>query len=168
MVVETLKILDSWYKEPSVGGDQPKLVSKMATLELCGWIEEEFDRLVLEVAKGRLNDSDWLKKKVLDVANGFQYENHFRRMLCAIIGEIFARRIEEKMNEKHPGECDQLRSMLGELWKTRCNLAHADIEANVAAQQTFNAPSWAINQHGILAAIIGHYETVMLEVIAGI
>jgi hypothetical protein len=168
MVDRTLKQLDTWFREPSEGGDRPRLLSKMATLELCGWIEVEFDRLAMLAERGRLNDPDWVKDNVISKTNGFQYENHWRPMLARLVGEIFARRVENKIEQDHPGDLDQLKSLLGTLWKIRCNYAHADMAANVAAQQTFQAPSWSLNQHRILVKLITHYEQSMLDVINGI
>lgn len=165
MVDQTLKQLDTWFKESSQGGDRPKLLSKMATLELCGWIEVEFDRLVMLTENGRLNDPSWVKNNVISKTNGFQYDNHWRPMLTRLVGEIFARRVEDKIEQDHPGELDQLKSLLGTLWKIRCSFAHANMVANVAAQQNFQAPSWSLNQHRILVKLIGNYERSMLDVL---
>ncbi len=168
MVDGTLKQLDVWYREPSDGGDRPKLLSKLATLELCGWIEGEFDRLALLVEAGRLNDSVWVKENIISRTSGFNYLDHWRPMLSQLVGEVFARRIEAQMNRDFPGDLDQLKSLLGTLWKKRCNFAHADINANLAAQQTFDAPSWAINKHRILKRLIANYEQTMLIALKGI
>lgn len=158
-----LRVLDAWYNEPTQGSDRPKLISKMAALELCGWLEGELDRLVNVAEAGRLNDPEWVKSNVIKSNFGFTYADHLRPMLCKIIGEVFVRRIEEKMNANHPGELDQLRAMLGSLWKLRCNLAHADVVANVAAQQTFDAPSWFLNQNRLLKKYISHFEASMIQ-----
>lgn len=168
MVDATLKQLDSWFNEPSQGGDRPKLLSKLATLELCGWIEGEFDRLALLTESGRLNDPDWVRKNVISKTSGFQYENHWRPMLSRLVGEVFARRVETRMEQDFPGDLDRLKSMLGTLWKTRCDFAHADIVANVAAQQTFQAPSWSLNQHRLLAKLFARYEQSIVAVLNAI
>ena len=81
MVAATLKQLDEWYNELSAqSGDRPQLLSKLALLELCGWIEGEFDRLILKAEGGRLSDQKWLTKDVVDKTNGFTYSNHLRKM----------------------------------------------------------------------------------------
>lgn len=168
MVGDTLRQLDTWYNEPSQGGDRPKLLSKLAVLELCGWIEGEFDRLVLQAERGRLNDEAWVRIQVLGRTYGFTYIDHLRPMLAKLIGEVFVRRIEVKLETDYPGDLDRLRTLLGLLWKIRCEFAHADVAANAAAQQSFNAPSWAINQHRILSKLIAHFEQSMLTVLHGI
>jgi hypothetical protein len=157
-----LKVLDAWYNEPTQGSDRPKLISKLAALELCGWIEGELDRLVIVAETGRLNHLDWVKSDILKRNAGFTYAEHLRPMLCKLVGEIFARRIEQQMEATYPGELDQLRSSLGTLWKLRCNFAHADVVANVAAQQTFEAPSWFLNQHRLIKKFLTHYEASMV------
>lgn len=158
MVESTLRQLDTWFNEPSQGSDRPKLLSKLATLELCGWIEGEFDRLALLAEQGRLADADWVKVHVISRTSGFLYDSHWRAMLSRLVGEVFARRVEQKMETDYPGDLDNLKTMLGTLWKIRCDFAHADMAANVAAQQTFQAPSWSLNQHRLLKKLLLRYE----------
>lgn len=168
MVEATLRQLDTWYNEPSQGSDRPKLLSKLAVLELCGWLEGEFDRLMLVAQLGRLDDVPWVNSNVIDRTNGFTYLAHLRPMLSKLVGEVFARKVEAQMEADYPGELEQLKGLLTILWKMRCDFAHADVTANVAAQQLFNAPSWSLNQHRILSKLIGHYEQVMERVLADI
>lgn len=165
MVEDTLKQLNSWFIEPTQGGDRPKLLSKLATLELCGWLEGEFDRLALVVENVRLADPEWVKANVISKTSGFQYDSHWRAMLSRLVGEIFARRIERQMEDMFPGDLERLKSMLGMLWKIRCDFAHADLAAHISAQQTFMAPSWSLNQHRVLKKLLGEYEQAMLVVI---
>lgn len=167
MVGATLRELDVWYNEPgSQVGDRPKLLSKLAILELCGWIEGEFDRLVMVAQTGRLNHVDWVEKQVLNRTSGFTYVDHLRPMLVKLVGEVFVRRVETKMEVDDPGELERLKGILTNLWKLRCSFAHADVVANVAAQQVFNAPSWSIDQHRTLKNLIDRYERAMVTSLA--
>ncbi|MBS1941784.1 MAG: hypothetical protein JST38_12995 [Bacteroidetes bacterium] len=168
MVETTLKQLDGWFNEPSQGSHRPKLLSKLAILELCGWIEGEFDRLTLLAEQGRLSDPEWVKTNVISRTSGFHYDSHWRRMLSQLVGEVYSRRVEARMETLFPSELERLKAMLGALWKTRCDYAHADMAANIAAQQTFQAPSWSINQHRLLKNLLAHYEQAMLEVLSAI
>ena len=163
MVDTTLKELDAWFNEPNQSGDRPKLLSKLATLELCGWIEGEFDRLAFLAESGRLNDPDWVRKYVVSKTSGFQYDNHWRPMLSRLVGEVFARRVEVSMEAAFPGDLDRLRSLLGTLWKIRCDYAHANMAAHIAAQQTFQAPSWCLNQQQLVKTLLSRYEQSMLQ-----
>jgi hypothetical protein len=72
------------------------------------------------------------------------------------------------MEQTYPTELDQLKSLLGQLWKDRCSFAHADIVTNLAAQQSFNAPSWTISQHAKLKKILSQYEIAMINVLGQI
>jgi hypothetical protein len=168
MVDLTLRQIDVWYNEPSQGSDRPKLLSKLAILELCGWLEGEFDRLIIAAQETRLDDNIWVNDNILGRTSGFTYQDHFRPMLCRLVGEVYARRVEEQMNADYPGELDRLKSILGTLWKQRCDFAHADVAANIAAQQVFSAPSWSINQHRIVKKLIDHLELSMLSVLSSV
>ncbi|HWR78021.1 MAG TPA: hypothetical protein VN283_12540 [Thiobacillus sp.] len=164
----TLKQLNAWFIEPSEGNDRAKLLSKLSVLELCGWLEGEFDRLALMIDSKLLNDQNWVKEYVIDKTNGFAYVEHWRPMLVRLVGEVIARRVERGMETTHPGDLDQLKSLLSSLWKLRCAYAHADMVANVASQQSFQAPSWAQNQHRLLNKLITRYEQVLTAVISSI
>lgn len=169
MVAATLQALDVWFNEPaSQTQDRTQLLSKLAVLELCGWLEGEFDRLIRVVEAGRLNDAPWVESELIDKTNGFHYAKHWRQMLCRVVGEVFVRRVEAEMEAAHPTELEQLRSLLGQLWKDRCSYAHADYNTNVAAQQRFNAPSFTIGQHARLQLLLSRYEAAMMSVIARI
>jgi hypothetical protein len=169
MVAATLKLLDEWYNEPSAqAGDRPQLLSKLALLELCGWIEGEFDRLIQKAEGGRLRDPKWLAKTVVNTTNGFTYSGHLRRMFSTVFGEIFVQRIENDMETNFPGDLDRFQTTLNELWNRRCSFAHADFVANVAAQRVFDAPSWSRAQHATVTHLITEFDTAMTRVLAHI
>jgi hypothetical protein len=168
MVAPTLKELATWFNEPTNSPSRPKLLSKLAVLELCGWLEVEFDRLIRLVETGRLNDAIWIDKNVINKTSGFEYDKHWRPMLCKVVGEVFARRVEDEMETSHPGELDQLKQLLRQLWKDRCSFAHADINTNISTQISFNAPSMTISQHTKLVQILSRYETALLNIMAKI
>lgn len=167
-IENSLCVLDVWYNEPSVGNDRPKLLSKLALLELCGWIEETFDELIREVDKITINDSKWVADSVIKKTSGFTYVSHFRPMLVTLIGEILTRRAENEMDKNHNGELERMKSLLGTLWGKRCNLAHADVAANVASQVKFDAPSWSIEQYRTLNKIFGSLEASIKTTLTGI
>lgn len=138
---DSLKALDEWYKEHIVDTDRTTFLSKLAILELCGWIEESFDELIRDVDKSTINDSKWVYTNVIANTSGFIYEKHFRSMLVKLIGEVLTRRVETEMEQNHNGDLDRMKLLLGTLWKTRCKLAHANVEANVISQVQFDSPS---------------------------
>lgn len=150
MVTLTLNLLQNWFIEPSQGNDRSKLLSKMATIEFCGWLEHWMDDFILELSNLSLRDELWTKSDVILKTSGFEYINHLRPMMCKLIGEHHVRMGERRFEAAHPGDLDQIKSMLGSNWKIRCSFAHSDLVHNIATQVTFNAPSWTINQHRIL------------------
>jgi hypothetical protein len=166
MIITILKELDTWFNEPeSQASNRSKLLSKLALLEVCGWIEEEFDRLIISAENGRLNDSNWCKKNLIEKTYGFHYEKHLRRMFSKLFGEVTARKIEEKMEQLYPGELVRMDLLLSTLWKKRCNFAHADFTANIATQQTFDAPSWSIAQQITINLLINKFEASLIAVL---
>jgi hypothetical protein len=150
MVTETLTTLHNWFSEPSVGNERPKLLSKLAILELCGWLEGWMDEFVLELSRHCLSDDKWVNDHVIERTNGFDYSQHLRPMLCKVLGEHLTRCLEAEFAVSNPGDLEQIKSTLGSLWTQRCKFAHADLLMNVATQATFNAPSWTQNQHRVL------------------
>ena len=163
MVAATLQTIDVWFKEPTTNNDRPKLLSKLALLELCGWLEVEFDRMIRLVEAGLLSDLPWVEKNVIKKTNGFSFDNHWRPMLCKVVGEVFARRVDTAYQAAYPGELDHFTNTLSALYKDRCSFAHADLNANVAnTQLTINAPSWTIMQHTTLVQMLGRYEAFLM------
>jgi len=154
---QTLEVLVEWYEEPETSDDRAQLLSKMAVLELCGWLEGTFDELILQADARTLMDSEWVRKSVLARVHGFDYDKHLRPMLRDLLGEVVVRRVEGGVTASAPGDLDRLKSVLGSLWKTRCDFAHADVVTNIQKQQTFNAPSWSRSQFEALSALIDLY-----------
>jgi hypothetical protein len=168
MICDTLKTLDIWYNEPTVGPDRPKLLSKLAILELCGWIETEEDNIIFAVNTACLNDTTWTSKEIVEKNFGFDYNKHFRPMMVNIIGEHLMRKLENRIDQKHPGDLEQIRSSMGDLWQKRCNFAHEDMTANIAKQQRFDAPSWSINRHRILGKALTRFKAEAIGLVSGI
>ena len=165
VIDSTLRLLETWFNEASIGPERPKFLSKLALLELCGWLEGELDRIVVEVDKRCLSNScwigrdpTWVEKKVVNKTFGFDYDTHFRRMLASVLGEHLTCKLEATLDDRYPGDLDKLKSYTGDLWKKRCAFAHGDIVCNVATQQRFDAPSWCQNQHRVLSKILLRVE----------
>jgi len=167
MIANTLATLDTWYSEPTVGPERPKLLSKLALLELCGWLETEQDRILFAINSVCLKDRTWVEKEVVAKTFGFDYAKHFRPMMVRVIGEHLMRKLESEVDLKHPGDIDQIKSSTGDLWIKRCNFAHEDIVANIAKQQRFDAPSWSINRYRTLSKAFIRFEVEAL-VISGV
>jgi hypothetical protein len=162
---QTLDSIVDWYEDHQLTNERAQLLSKLAVLELCGWLEGFFDSVVMEVDSATIADSDWVAKSVLASVHGFDYVKHLRPMLKHLLGEIVLRRVESRLEGASPGDLDRLKGLLALLWKTRCEFAHSDLVTNIASQRTFNAPSWSRTQLSSLQALMSEYRThLLLEV----
>lgn len=167
-IEDTLKLLDVWFKEPHHDTDRPKLLSKLALLELCGWLEGTFDELILHADKLTLKDQNWTKQSVMKNVSGFDYGPHLRGMLTKLVGETFAKRVESCIDTSFPGDLDLLKSKLGTLWTKRCMFAHNDMVSHIASQTTFDAPSWTLAQYRTLVPLIAKYRNAVTTTLNGI
>lgn len=151
MVGDTLSVIENWFQEPTGDKDRPMLLSKLAVMEFCGWIEEWMDGLIRDVNNACLRDPEWIEIHVIKNTNGFHYAKHFRPMICRILGEHRVREFEAEFERQNPGALGQIQCDLGYLWTIRCKLAHADVAAHRSAQVTINAPSWTKNQFRVVS-----------------
>jgi hypothetical protein len=162
-IVDTLRELDCWYNELPGGSTRPTLLSKLAILELCGWLEVRFDLLV-HAASSRVGlTREWVENEVVSRTYGFQYSDHLRKMLCRLVGESAVLYVELTFEADHPGKLEQMKAVLGMLWRSRGLLAHTHFAAPVVQQTTINAPSWTIDQQRMLAKSIDLYEASLLK-----
>lgn len=160
-IEQTLRELDRWYNELPGGTDRPKLLSKLATLELCGWIEHRLDTLVLNAGATIGLDQSWIEKNVVKDNHGFTYQDHLRRMLAKMAGEFAVQHVEQTLETAHPGTLERLKGSLTTLWTSRGPLAHTHSGSPMIQQQTLNAPSWAINQQRIVGKMIDELEAIL-------
>ena len=116
--------------------------SKLAILELCGWIEISMDTLILEhcgkhVAEGKNTKivQDSVKRTY-----GFDYDDHFRRMLINLIGAITCERLEARIPV---ATRTKLAAQLNSLKVIRNGLAHTYLKGPTATLR-IDAPSFTI------------------------
>ncbi len=154
---QTLSIIVKWFEE-SADGEQVQLLSKLALLELCGWLEGTFDDLIIQIGGQTVIEKAWIDARVISPIHGFHYEKHLRRMLQGLLGEVIVRRVEERLDLTSPSDFSAFKALLSTLWTIRCNLAHADIVSNIKTQKTLKAPSWSRSQYGALNGLITIYQ----------
>ena len=157
-IEEVLSELTSWYDELPGGTERPKLLSKLATLELCGWLEERFDSLARELAGSSGVDAEKSILERITKTHGFDYTDHVRGLFLAIGGEILVKRVESSLEVRHPGDLEQLKSELRSLWLQRRQLAHISSVTVPGRQVSINAPSWSQNRQRIFAKLISKLE----------
>ncbi|WP_286797298.1 hypothetical protein [Psychrobacter sp. UBA6291] len=102
--------------------------SKLAILELCGWIEESMDNII-EMCANRLlklqATKTHVKKQIIDRNYGFEYKNHFIKMLSSVIGFMNIERLEKKLDASKNA---LLLSALGTLKNIRNAEAHTHLK----------------------------------------
>jgi hypothetical protein len=74
--------------------------SKLAILELGGWIEMSMDDIIRRHAKRLLQDPDSIRdvEAVIKKTYGFEYDQHFKKMLFQIIGLVGFEKLNRSVN----------------------------------------------------------------------
>lgn len=98
---KNLKVCNRLYIE-STSVQKGLFYSKLAILELCGWIEMSMDDIALRTATRLIRNPQhikFFKQEIVARISGFDYEQHFRRMLMAIIGLRGVAQMEKAVNQ---------------------------------------------------------------------
>lgn len=117
--------------------------SKLAILELCGWIEESMDDVVMRCATRHLKlDDNWdyCQREVVKRTYGFDYQKNFRFMLIRLLGLVNVEKIEARVDQ---GKRDRMVAALSSLKAQRDKEAHTHLKGTT---RTINAPSVTIAQ----------------------
>jgi hypothetical protein len=98
-IADNLRQIERLYNSsPSV--QKGLFYSKLAVIELCGWIEMSMDDIVLRLAAKRLRDEKnrtYIKTNVKKTS-GFDYEQHFLPMVAAIVGRQGIERMNSRLD----------------------------------------------------------------------
>ncbi|MBC7643250.1 MAG: hypothetical protein H7174_13110 [Flavobacterium sp.] len=124
--------------------------SKLAIIELCGWIEHSMDNIADNFANRHLSSIPF-KDIYLNVKTntfGFEYKKNFRKMLGTTIGLHNMETIELSLTST--GEIAILEANLTSLKILRDNAAHTFINATT----TYQAPSVTKSQLLIIYPIL--------------
>jgi len=135
---KTLNWLDQLYDDPTADNQKTSSYSKLALIELCGWIEETMDDIVLRCAKRCLKspaNQKFIKDEIIKPNSNFQYEA-FRKMLMIVIGLATLEKIEKKSEKTD--KISTLKGYLGNLKKSRNLAAHSHTKGTLT---TYDAPS---------------------------
>lgn len=136
-LLKTLNWLDKLYNDPTADNQKTSSYSKLALIELCGWIEETMDDIVLRCAKRCLKSPANQKfiDKTISGTHSFEYEP-FRKMLMMVIGLATLEKIEKKLEKT--GKISALKGYLGNLKDSRNRAAHTHTKGTLT---TYDAPS---------------------------
>lgn len=103
------------------------LSSKASILEVCGWVEEAMDQIVIDCATRCTLSAPRIasvKKRYIEKTYGFHYENHFEKMLIAVVGYKNLEQIELI------APVNNLQSILRNLTKLRNHYAHTHFDSS--------------------------------------
>ena len=136
--------------------NQKPYYSKLALLELCGWLEAVQDEIVLSYGQSRLTEEKnlkFLEKTIVGKTFGFDYKSQFRFMLIKVIGLTKVETIENEL--KTEGTFPILVSQLGSLYSLRNRAAHTTI---AGVMPIYNAPSTMLTYLNHLHPILCELE----------
>lgn len=131
----TLKKLDSEYNSNLSKPDLPIWYSKLALLELSGWIEDSVDDLVNGYINNHIVDNNIKKEitKIIKKNYGFDYEKNLFKLFSEVIGVNNLENIIDVLN----ADINVLKSITSALSLERNKAAHSSI----IVTRTFAAPS---------------------------
>jgi hypothetical protein len=129
--------------------------SKLALLELCGWIEESFDSIIKTSIAAKIKSNGYRKilQDIIKRNHGFQVGSNFRPMLIQAVGLQKTEKIELKLDSS--GKVQILSTTLGNLKKVRDDNAHTFIRGTTTTIQT---PSVTKAQFALIFPIIKEFE----------
>jgi hypothetical protein len=136
-IVPSLQALDAAY-QTAASLDDAERFAKLAIIELCGWIEESMDSLILRCGTRHLKESknlDYCRDEIIRMTYGFDYQKHFRFMLIRLLGLIGLERLEQRVDQ---AKLVTMKSTLGSLRVVRDSVAHTHIKGTA---RTLDAPS---------------------------
>jgi hypothetical protein len=138
----TLKELDAAYSSAATPADAQRY-AKLAIIELCGWIEESMDSIVLRCSKRHVKhpaNQTYCEQKIIKRTYGFDYQDHFRFMLIRLVGLINVERLEQQVDQP---KYIQMTAALSSLKALRDVEAHTHLKGTT---RTLSAPSVIISK----------------------
>lgn len=126
-ILNNLNTLEKLYNT-STSTKKGLFYSKLAILELCGWIEESMDDIVRRCATRNLkslSDRHDVEKSIIQRTYGFEYKKHFRGMLTQLLGIITLMKLERKL---HPVKFQLMEAALETLKTYRDSEAHTHLK----------------------------------------
>ena len=147
-IEKTLEDLENLYNETmtSSNPDSQRILvyyAKLALLEVCGWIEETQDQIIMDyLALKSIEQTviDKFKKEVIDRNYGFKYKDNFRKMLIQTVGLISLKEIESELetNTNNNITLSEVKSLLGNIEKKRNDAAHTHLTGTTSQ---YDSPS---------------------------
>lgn len=159
---DNLSRLDSLFRRARTS-KEALFYAKLAVLELCGWIEESMDDVILRCAMRCLRDPKnrrHVREQVVKRTYGFEYEKHFRAMLTRVVGLMNVERLESRLD---PTIHARFIATLTTLSSVRNAEAHTHLKG---VTKTLNAPSVTIGQFSDVYAGLRAYDAALRKHVA--
>lgn len=133
-----LVLVDQLYTA-AVGPVLPAMYSKIAVIELCGWIEECMDEII-KSHHSKLQQRNYADKLLLKVKKTFSFEyEKFTDLKAYLIGHMGVEIVETKLD---PVKFQNFKTAIGHLLGVRNSCAHTHLK--ITATPQLIAPSVAI------------------------
>lgn len=138
-IQSNLKALDVKFRKSNSQRDN-LFYSKLAILELCGWLEESMDVVVNDCAKRLVKNPQNLAYIEAEIKrnSGFNYEKNFKSLLIKLIGIVVFEKIESSLDSQ---KLQLFISTLGTLVIKRNSEAYTHIKG---VTRVIDAPSVTI------------------------
>lgn len=134
-IPETLDHLCNLYDENSKDEQMVYYFSKLAVLELSGWVESMIDQAIKEHFTKCSQETQNDAEKIINKCYGFKYKENIRPLLSNTLGIKNLSVIEEKLSKN--GDLDIITNTFGQLAKMRDILAHTYVASH---QSTIDSP----------------------------
>jgi hypothetical protein len=158
-ILSNLKQLNSRFMKAKTQKDH-LYFSKLAVLELCGWIETSMDDIVLRVSQKRLtlrSNLQYVERDIIGPTWGFAYKKHWKGMLIKAVGIITVEQIEKAVD---PLKKARLESQLNNLKEVRDRLAHTYVKGT---QIQIDSPSVTLSRFNHLYEGLKEFEKVIFQ-----
>lgn len=152
-ILENLRSLEFRYRRAR-SAKEALFCSKLAILELCGWIEESMDDVVRRCATRHLEvqtNRDFCESQIIQRNFGFNYERNFRTMLIGLLGLVAVESLEKKVDQ---AKYASMKATLSSLKTVRDSEAHTHLKS----ARTLNAPSVTMSQFKTLYEGLTEFE----------
>ena len=134
----------------------PVLYSKLAVLELCGWIELSVDTILYEYVDNKILDSDCIKgiKNIIKKNHGFHYDNNLFPLFCSVLG---INNFENVIDALPSVNFQNLKAITDAYTIERNKAAHTDTP--LGTTRTYKAPSQVLTDFNLIKPAIQIIET---------
>ncbi len=141
-IENTLKRLDVEYNIQMSDPQMPILISKLAVIELCGWIEESYDDILYGYINRRILDPKCIRivNDIIKNNYGFSYEKHTFKIFSTVIG---VNNWENAIDKIPLADFSQFQAILQNYSTIRNSAAHT--HSPVGTTRSFDSPSLVLS-----------------------